>query len=180
MHEKHQQPDKNRAPMIRYQSPKQLTPGEFDTPLLSELDEYNHWVKLSECIPRDELASSYYKNFTSTTGRPTKDARLVIGAVIIKHKLCLSDRETVAQIQENPYLQYFVGLAGYQAEEPFAASLFVEIRKRMGQSVFDEFQRAIIDSVAEEKQKKQRRLSDKSTANHSSENDDRNWGRGTG
>ncbi len=38
----------------------------------------------------------------------------MIGAVIIKHKLCLSDRETVAQIQENPYLQYFVGLPGYQ------------------------------------------------------------------
>ena len=41
-------------------------------------------------------------------GRPSKDARLVIGAVIIKHKLNLSDRETVAQIQENPYLQHFV------------------------------------------------------------------------
>ena len=26
---------------------------------------------------------------------------LVFGAVIIRHKLCLSDRETVAQIQEN-------------------------------------------------------------------------------
>jgi len=53
-----------------------------------------------------------------TQGRPTKDARLVIGAVIIKHKLCLSDEETVAQIQENPYLQYFVGLADYQMEAP--------------------------------------------------------------
>lgn len=155
--------------MIRYQSPKQLTLAEFDTPFLSELNEHNRWVKLSEYIPWDELATSYYKNFTSTTGRPTKDARLVIGAVIIKHKLCLSDRETVAQIQENPYLQYFVGLAGYQMEEPFVASLFVEIRKRMGQSVFDEFQRAIIDSVAQEKQ---RRLSDNNTADKDSGGDD--------
>jgi hypothetical protein len=56
-----------------------------------------------------------------TQGRPTKDAQLVIGAVIIKHKLCLSDEETVAQIQENPYLQYFVGLAGYQMKAPFNA-----------------------------------------------------------
>lgn len=54
-----------------------------------------------------------------------KEARLVIGAVIIKHKLCLSDVETVQQIQENPYLQYFVGLPGYQLTEPFAPSLFV-------------------------------------------------------
>jgi len=58
------------------------------------------------------------------------DARLVIGAVIIKHKLCLSDRETVAQIQENPYLQYFVGLPGYQMEVPFVPALLVEIRTK--------------------------------------------------
>ncbi len=35
-------------------------------------------------------------------------------------------------------------------EEPFIPSLFVDIRKRMGQSVFDEFQRVIIDAVAEQ------------------------------
>jgi IS5 family transposase len=76
---------------------------------------------------------------------------LVIGAVIIKHKLCLSDEESVAQIQENPYLQYFVGLTGYQREAPFAPSLFVEIRKRMGQGVFEIFQGAIIDALEEAK-----------------------------
>ena len=150
--------------MIRYKSPNQLTLDQFDVPFLSGLDEYNRWVKLSECIPWNELAESYYSNFTSTTGRPVKDARLVIGAVIIKHKLCLADRETVAQIQENPYLQYFVGLPGYQIEEPFAPSLFVEIRKRMEQSVFDEFQRIIIDAVAEQKQKKPCKLSAGRTA----------------
>ena len=52
------------------------------------------------------------RGLASERGRPTKEARLVIGAVIIKHKLCLSDIETVQQIQENPYLQYFVGLPG--------------------------------------------------------------------
>ena len=60
----------------------------------------------------------------------------------------------MAQIQENPYLQYFVGLPGYQMEAPFAPSLFVEIRKRMGQSVFDVFQGAIIDAVESAKPKK--------------------------
>jgi hypothetical protein len=80
-------------------------------------------------------------------GRPGKDARLVIGAVIIKHKLCLSDEETVAQIQKNPYLQYFVGLPGYQMQAPFAPSLFVDIRKRMGDAVFEVFQQALIDAV---------------------------------
>ena len=137
--------------MIRYHSQKQLSLAEFDWPFQTSLDENNRWVKLSECVPWDELAEGYYQGLADTQGRPTKDARLVIGAVIIKHKLCLSDRETVAQIQENPYLQHFVGLLGYQMEAPFVPSLFVEVRKRMGKTVFDVFETAIIDSVEDAK-----------------------------
>ncbi len=140
--------------MIRYQSQKQLTLAGFDWPFQTALDENNRWVKMGECIPWDELAEGYYQGISATQGRPAKDARLVIGAVIIKHKLCLSDRETVAQIQENPYLQYFVGLPGFQMEEPFAPSLFVEIRKRMGQEVFEVFQGAIIDALEGAKAKR--------------------------
>ena len=138
--------------MIRYRNPKQLSLVDYDWPFQNGLDENNRWVKLSQCIPWESLADSYFQSFkTLATGRPAKDARLVIGAVIIKHKLNLSDREVVAQIQENPYLQYFVGLPGYQSAEPFAPSLLVEIRKRMGQSVFDGFQQAIVDAVEERK-----------------------------
>jgi len=65
---------------------------------------------MSECIPWDDLVDGYYKGLSVREGLPAKDARLVIGAVIIKHKLCLSEEEAVQQIQENPHLQYFVGL----------------------------------------------------------------------
>ena len=152
VHEKQATALEKRAPMIRTQSHRQLSLAEFDWPFQTKLDEDNRWVKMSECIPWDELAEAYYEGLSSTQGRPTKDARLVIGAVIIKHKLNLSDRETVAQIQENPYLQYFVGLPGYQMEAPFVPSLFVEIRKRMGQSVFDVFYGAVIEAVDKAKQ----------------------------
>lgn len=137
--------------MIRYQSQKQQTLPGFETPFQTALDENNRWVKLSECIPWDDLAEGYYQGFSVSQGRPAKDARLMIGAVIIKHKLCLSDEETVMQIQENPYLQYFVGFMDYQTQAPFSPTLFVEIRKRMGQAVFDVFQSAIITSLATEK-----------------------------
>ncbi|MEA3381261.1 MAG: IS5 family transposase, partial [Pseudomonadota bacterium] len=151
MHEKEPLPDKNRAPMIRYRSQKQQTLPGFETPFEMALDKHNRWVKLSECIPWDELAEGYYQSLSSKRGRPAKDARLVIGAVIIKHKLCLSDEETVQQIQENPYMQYFVGLPAYQGDLPFVPSLFVEIRKRMGQGVFEAFHEAIIESLEAEK-----------------------------
>ena len=154
MHENCSSPVEIRAPMIRYCSSRQLTLAEFDWPFQTGLDENNRWVVLAECIPWDELAQAYHGALSqSGQGRPSKDARLVIGAVIIKHKLCVSDRETVAQIQENPYLQYFVGLPGYQQGVPFAPSLLVEVRKRMGQGVFDAFHAAIIDAVERSKSK---------------------------
>lgn len=85
-------PVNNRAPMIRYRSDKQRSFSEFDCPCQTVLDENNRWVKLSECIPWDELAKRYYQGHSDTQGRATKDARLVIGAVN-KRNLCLSDRE---------------------------------------------------------------------------------------
>jgi len=139
--------------MIRYHSHKQLSLAEFDWPFQVALDENNRWVKMSQCIPWDDLSEGYYQSLSVRQGRPAKNARLVIAAVIIKHKLCLSDEETVAQIQENPYLQYFAGLPGYQMQAPFAPSLFVEIRKRMGQEVFEVFHGAIIEAVERAKKK---------------------------
>ena len=130
-----------------------MTLDGFATPFQTTLDKNNRWVKMSNCIPWDEFAVGYYRCLSSGQGRPAKDARLVIGAVIIKHKLCVSDEETVRQIQENPYLQYFVGLSGFQTKQPFAPSLFVEIRRRMGEEAFKQFELAIVDRI--ENQRKQ-------------------------
>ena len=133
--------------MITYKTQKQLTLEGFETPFEAKLDANNRWVKLSQCIPWDKLASGYFHNLSPTHGRPAKDARLVIGAVIIKHKLCLSDEETVQQIRENFYLQYFVGFPTYQDKQPFAPSLFVEIRRRMGEQTFGHFHQAIVNAM---------------------------------
>ena len=89
--------------MIRYTPSNQLSFSEFKTPFDVALNENNRWVKLSQCIPWDVLADIYSNGF-SHTGCPGKNPPLVIGVVIIKHKLCHSDEETVEQIQENPYL----------------------------------------------------------------------------
>jgi hypothetical protein len=135
-----------------------LTLEGFSLPFGGKLNPENRWVKWSLAIPWDELASGYYKSMSSTQGRPGKDARLVIGAVIIKHKLTLSDEETVLQIQENPYLQYFVGLSSYKDEPPFTASLFVEIRKRMGRKVFSSFEETILSSIESKARRKTTKL----------------------
>jgi hypothetical protein len=126
--------------MIRSYSYNQLTLPEFDWSFQAALNGKNRWVRLSRLIPWDAFSEPYCQKLSVTQGRPAKDARLVIGAVIIKHKLCLSDEETVCQIHENPYLQYFVGLPGYQMKAP--------LRPRYWSKFESEWDRAfLIDSM---------------------------------
>jgi hypothetical protein len=54
---------------------------------------------------------------------------------MVKHLGNLSDRETVAQIQENIYIQYFRGYSSFTTEAPYSASLFVEFRKRLSEEL---------------------------------------------
>ena len=69
--------------MIRYTSEKQTTLPGFETPFDVELDLNNRWATLAQIIPWDDLALAYYSTFASHYGRPAKDARMVIGAVIM-------------------------------------------------------------------------------------------------
>jgi len=130
--------------MIRYTPASQLTLEGFEHPFDKALEAGNRWVKLAALIPWDEVAKVYSKNLESDKGRLSVDVRMVIAAMIIKHRLKLSDRETVATISENIYMQYFCGLKSFQSAEPFDASLLVDIRKRMGAEKFDAFNDLVI------------------------------------
>lgn len=68
----------------------------------------------------------------SPTGRPPLSTRVIIGSLIIKHLYDLDSRETVEQIPENIYMQYFLDLLSFSSEPPFDASLFVDFCKRLG------------------------------------------------
>ena len=124
---------KNRASKQGYVSPaQQILPG-FESPFSRHLNPLNRWVVLAGKIPWDELVNVYSKQLrNSQTGADGINPRVAIGALIIKHMCDLSDRETIQQIQENMYMQYFIGYNSFSNEEPFDASLFVELRKRLG------------------------------------------------
>lgn len=126
-------PLKNRAPSPRYVSTNQLTIAGFESPFERALNPSNRWVVLSKLLPWDELCSIYWKHLPEkSTGRPALNPRIVLGAIIIKHLCDLDDRETVDQISENIYMQYFLGYSSFCDVPPFDASLFVEFRKRLG------------------------------------------------
>ncbi len=63
---------------------------------------------------------------------------MVIGAMIIKHTLCCSDEVTIVSIQENPYMQYLVGLKYFQDALIFSLELFVTLRKRIDDKFFND------------------------------------------
>lgn len=130
--------------MIRYTPSSQLSLEGFTTPFSQQLSASNRWVVLAQKIPWDKLAVVYHRKMRADFGPPMLDARMVIGAVIIKHLLNIDDREVVQQISENMYLQYFVGLSGFQAEPPFDASLLVTIRKRLGKEAVEELNEIIL------------------------------------
>ena len=140
--------------MVRYISEKQLSIEEFKTPFQAKLSADNRWVKLSQVVPWDEFASAYMTMMNKGFGRPGVSPRTVLGALIIKHKEKLDDRGVILAIQENIYMQYFVGLKEFTIEPVFDPSLFVQIRKRVGRKVFDSLNADLIRSVTQEKDKR--------------------------
>ena len=54
---------------------------------------------MAELIPWSEFEAEYAKNFPTEKGAPAKSFRMALGALIIKEKLGISDRETVEQIR---------------------------------------------------------------------------------
>jgi len=110
----------------------QLSIDDFILPFEGKLRADNRWVQMAKIIPWERIENDYAKLFPNNIGQVAKPARMALGALIIKEKLKLSDEETVQQITENPYLQYFIGFKEYEQEQPFDPSLMVHFRKRFG------------------------------------------------
>ena len=106
-------------------------PGEEFSFYGMPLDSTNRWVQLAKIIPWDMVEDEYVKNFPETRrGGEARSARFALGTLIIKEYLNLSDQETVQQIRENPYMQYFLGEGGYHYDIQLDPSSLTYFRKR--------------------------------------------------
>ncbi len=108
----------------------QLTISDFILPFDGALAADNRWVIKAQTIPWDDIEGDYSDLFPSDTGNVAKPARVAFGALVIKETLGLTDEETVEQIRENPYLQYFLGYKKYTNKKPFDPSMMVRFRQR--------------------------------------------------
>ena len=125
----------------------------FYLPFGGKLQSDNRWINLAKLIPWDKIEDLYKSQF-SETGAPAKNLRVALGALIIKEKLKLTDEETVEQIMENPYMQYFIGMEEYRYEQPFDSSMMVHFRKRLNLEILNE-----INELIQNKQKKKKQPS---------------------
>jgi IS5 family transposase len=123
------------------------SPSDFELPSCGRLSSDNRWVKMAELIPWSEFEVEYAKNFPTEMGAPAKSFRMALGALIIKEKLGIRDRETVEQIRENPYLQYFIGQLVYSNELPFDPSLLVHFRQRISPNLINKVNERMVEKI---------------------------------
>ena len=95
-------------------------------------------MKLADNLPWDKIEQEYNKRLKNRhNGAGNKPARMVVGALIVKHVEGLSDEKTIQAIQENPYMQYLLGLPKFTEKPVFVPELFVQIRKRLDHEFFN-------------------------------------------
>lgn len=123
-----------------YRTPDKSQPSllDFIQPLGLRMNPDNRWVQLADKVPWDIFEEKYAALFPGGTGNVAKPLRLALGSLIIQNRFQYSDRELVEQLSENPYLQYFIGLPGYQVQAPFDASTLVWFRKRITMDILNE------------------------------------------
>lgn len=133
--------------MYRQIEINRVTSDQAELKFEGTLAEDNRWVVMSKLIPWAEFEEEYAQNFAeSGMGAPAKSFRVALGALIIKERLGVSDRETVEQIRENPYLQYFIGTE-YSEDAPFEASMLVYFRQRIGSEIINRINRKIVENA---------------------------------
>lgn len=133
--------------MYRKGNPHQMKFQNFYLPFGGELSGENRWVILAEQIPWQRIEQDYRELFSEDEGCPAKAARVGFGALIIKERLGTTDRETVEQIRENPYLQYFLGFAEYSNETPFHHSMMTHFRKRFNKETLAKINDMIVEAA---------------------------------
>ena len=119
--------------MYHKKNRQQLEFPDFYLPFSGYLDPENRWIVLARLVPWELAEEIYHADLCEDPGAPIVPARVALGALIIKERLGLTDRETVEAIRENPYLQFFLGCEEFSQDYPFDASLMVDFRKRFGE-----------------------------------------------
>ncbi len=138
----------------RYNPAQTVIPfEEFALPCAGNLDASNRWVQLAKRIPWEKFVDRYALCFSQDEKRGGRAIpfRVGLGALIIRERLGVTDREALAQIRENPYLQYLLGFERFTSQKPFDPSLYEHFRKRISEDILAEVNEEIVKAQLEVK-----------------------------
>lgn len=124
--------------------------SEFLLPFGGKLDPTNRWVRLAQVVPWAVAESAYVASLKGPRGQRALPARMALGTLIIQARCGWTDRETVEQIRENPYLQFFLGFREFVQGVPFDASMLVHFRSRFGMELIGQVNEALIAAHQEQ------------------------------
>lgn len=116
---------------MRGQLPNPDQGNLFFTPLKDLLNPDHRLYQLADKIDWSVFDQALEKHY-SHTGRPAHPIRLMVGLLILKQLDNLGDETVVEKWVENPYYQYFCGMATFQWQFPIEPSDLVYFRKRIG------------------------------------------------
>lgn len=109
----------------------QLSVYDYVRPFEGMLDQSNRWVRLAQELDWQQMEEQYSKQFSKRGGNVALPVRMAFGSLVIRKALNLTDEETVRQISENLYMQYFVGLTSFTSRPPFSPSSMKVFRRRI-------------------------------------------------
>ncbi len=99
---------------------------------LEDIVDKNHpLVKLADSIDWEAIEKDLSEAYPSTTGRPNKPIRLMVGLHYLRYMFNLSDESIVWAYIENPYYQYFCGEKIFQHTFPIDRSSMSRFRERL-------------------------------------------------
>src|SRR6056297_420526 len=133
-----------------------------------KLNPKNRWIRMSRLVPWKAFEEKYAKCFKND-GRRAKTAREALGALVVQQLLNLTDRETVQLIQENPYIQYFLGYTEFRLNPSFDASTMYHFRKRISFDMIKE-----TNEMLREKMESEQAQPQKNEPNQEDSDDDAN------
>ena len=118
----------------------------FRQPLREMINRNHELVILSKHIDWDALEREFSGLYELEAGRPGKPIRLMVSLHYLKYTYNLSDEEVVVRWLENPYWQYFSGMAYFQTEFPIHPTSMTKFRKRLKDRDLEKLLEATIQS----------------------------------
>lgn len=116
-----------------------------------KLNPHNRWVERANLFSWVDIEEEYRKSFANPhLGARARPARFAFGCLLIKELYGWTDGETIRQIRENPYMQFFLGLPAFEPFLALAPSTMSDFRKRFAE---DRFQTEAAELLELEKEK---------------------------